>query len=208
MNKKFDYSAAVRTVCQDMCFRLPVFGHIDFKYIGISICQTRVGGKYGVYASITPLRFENGKKTTFMRGNYWKLTRCFGSDKTPLLYIYSVYLPRFQNLPLLDKIDTLIHELYHIGENFDGDIRRFGGRCFAHGSSRKGYDRFVQKYVREWLAKDPPPEIWNFLKLNFPELRKQYGSIVGSRYPKISLLKITKEEAEAIEQQNNQKNSK
>ena len=61
-----------------------------------------------------------------------------------MLYILNFYLPRFLDLPFREKLTTMLHELWHIGPKFDGDVRRLGGRCFAHGSSQKQYDAHVE----------------------------------------------------------------
>ena len=100
-----------------------------------------------------------------------------------MLYILNFYLPRFLNLPLKEKLDTVLHELWHIGPKFDGDLRRFGNRCFAHGPSKKQYDRQVAILVVEWLELSPPKSVYDFLQYNFHELDARHGRIIGSKIP-------------------------
>ena len=50
----------MRRVVADMTRRLPELAHIDAERVAFSFAQTRTASTYGVYASLTPLRFENG----------------------------------------------------------------------------------------------------------------------------------------------------
>lgn len=186
----FHYSDAVRRVCEEMAFRLPVFAHIRMDQVGISFVRTRNRELFGIYASMTPLRFENGSFQTTRKGVVYEIPEVRGPFKKPILYILSIYAPRFIDLCVTAKIDTLIHELYHIGPNFDGDLRRFGERFYAHGASKKEYDRRVARLSREWLGTDPPPEIWGFLRYDFKELRVRYGKIVGTKIPIPTLRRV------------------
>lgn len=191
----FNYTDAVRGVCEDMCAKVPEFHTIDMQRVAVSFTLTRNDSKFGVYASLTPLRFEGGQRTQVQRGRTWEVQRVLRQSKTSndvaripdeesdYLYILYVCVPRFMNLPLTSKLETITHELLHIGPKFDGDIRRFEGRCFAHGSSRKKYDAMVRRLLKIWLDKDPPPEIWNFLQWNYDELTERFGSIGGLKIP-------------------------
>lgn len=179
----FDYTALIAKTCEDICFRLPELRHIDMRRVGVGFSQTRHSAPHGVFASTHPLRFEGGAETTVRRGRSWKIQRFFKKDGTECLYILYFYMPRFIDLSLTDKLETIVHELYHIGPRFDGDLRRFKGRCFAHGSSQKKYDATVRELTRRWLAQDPDPAIWDALRYNFADLTSQYGKISGTRIP-------------------------
>ncbi len=177
----FNYSNAIRRVCEDFTLRLPVFSQIQMDKVGISFVRARNRELYGVYASMTPLRFQNGAVRTVRDGVTYEIPPVYDRRKRPLLYVLSIYSPRFIDLPLREKIETLIHELYHIGPDFDGDIRRFGERFYAHGASKKDYDRKVARMAREWLGMDPPPELWDFLRYDFNTLSAKRGRIIGTR---------------------------
>jgi hypothetical protein len=141
------------------------------------------------------LLFENGARATFRRGAFWKVPDVVDANGRKLLYILTVYIPRFLALPLNDKIQTLTHELYHIAPDFNGDVRRFGGKNYAHGPSRKKYDAIVAKYADAWLQGDPDPRIWGFLQNDAAELTRRFGKITYARFPAIKLIKIEREEA-------------
>lgn len=177
----FDYSEAIRRVCADMTLRLPEFSHIRLEQVGFSFCRTRNRERFGVWASMTPLRFEGGAVMIVKDGVSWRIPEVrLRKKEAPLLYIFSVYVPRFIDLPLLEKIETIAHELYHISESFNGDIRRFLGRHYAHGS-KAAYDRTAARLARRWLATDPAPELWNFLRYDFGGLQQRCGKIVGRK---------------------------
>ena len=129
------------------------------------------------------------------RGRRWTLQRCYRPDGVEYLYIFYFYVPRFIELKLSQKLETIVHELYHISPDFNGDLRRFKGRCFAHGSSQKKYDMTVRGFVDHWLKQDPPTEIWGFLKLGYRELIDIYGGLHGTR---ISMPKIIPTEGESL----------
>ncbi len=179
MTSGFNYSDAVKRVCADIVFRLPAFSQIDLDCVGFSFCQTRNAGHYGVWASMTPLRFEGGAIETVRFSARWRYPQIIlpGTNK-PLLYVLSLYVPRFIDLSLSDKIDTLIHELYHINDAFDGDVRRFPGAHRAHGSMKE-YNRKVELLSKQWLASDPNPQLWDFLRYDFKTLTARYSKIFG-----------------------------
>ncbi len=193
----FDYTNALSVVCRDICAKTPIFQKYDLDYVGFSCRTTRNDAQRGVFASLTPLRFEGGARATFRRGAFWKTPNVLdGEGRVKLLYILTIYAPRFLNLSLRDKIETITHELYHISPAFDGDIRRFQGRKYAHGATRKSYDAVVAKHADAWLATDPDPRIWGFLTCDADELTRRFGKVGGWRFPTINLLRI--DEAEAL----------
>ena len=188
----FNYTDAIHKVCEDICFRVPEFSHVDIERVAVSYSQSRNSSSFGVYASLTPLRFENGEKTRLSRGKTWGIQRLLRADGTDYLYVLFVCVPRFMDLKLTDKLETIVHELYHIGPNFDGDLRRFKGRCYAHGSSRKKYDATVRVFLKKWLDQNPSPEIWDFLQMNYNELCEKFGSVAGTKIPPPKIFPIQK----------------
>ena len=98
-----------------------------------------------------------------------------------MLYILNFYLPRFLDLALEAKLATILHELWHIGPRFDGDVRRFGGRCYAHSGSQKRYDAQVSSLVEHWLALGPPEALYGFLRHDYRELARRHGRVFGLR---------------------------
>jgi hypothetical protein len=144
-----------------------------------------------VYASLTPLRFAGGVTHTVRRGQEYGIQRLCAADGREMLYILNFYLPRFLDLQFRDKLDTVMHELWHIGPRFDGDVRRFDGRCFAHGSSQRRYHGHVERLVDLWLAAGPPESLYEFLRCDFRELQARHGHVFGRKIPVPKLIRAS-----------------
>jgi predicted metallopeptidase len=177
----FDFTAHVRRLCADMISRLNALRHIDLDRVAFRFCQTRRSGQYGIQASLTPLRFAGGQLETQKRGRRFRVAKICDDDGREMLYLLSFYLPRFLDRPFEDKLNTILHELWHINPEFNGDIRRHEGRCYAHTSSQKRYESVIKHLTSRWLALDPPDELFAFLRLSFRELTRAYGPVYGKR---------------------------
>jgi hypothetical protein len=177
----FDFTLHIRRVCEDMIARLDELRHVDMSRVAVSFAQTRQAGCQGMYASLTPLRFADGQMHVFRRKRRWGIQRLFDPDGREMLYILNFYLPRFLDLSFREKLVTTLHELWHVGPKFDGDVRRLGSRCFAHGPSHKQYDARIEVFVDRWLSLGPPSELYDFLRLNFRELVARHGRVFGRR---------------------------
>jgi hypothetical protein len=184
----FDFTAAIRLVCDDMVARLAELSHIDMSRVAVGFAQARRGGPYGTWASLTPLRFAGGAPTTKRRGRTYGVQRLVGRDGREMLYLLVFYLPRFLNQSFEEKLTTIVHELWHISPAFDGDLRRHNGRCFAHGPSQREFDELAGRLARQWLSLSPPDELFAFLRLSFAELNARYGGIYGMRFERPKLL--------------------
>ena len=186
----FDFTSRMRLLCADMIVRTPELGHVDLSRIALTFSQARKGVSWGMYASLTPLRFQGGERTTLRRGKQYQVQRIMDSSGQEMLYLLSFYLPRFMNLVFREKLITVFHELWHIGPQFDGDLRRHEGRCFAHTHSQAEYDRQMGIFADRWLSQSPDAELWNFLRHNFQELHTSQGPIYGLRVKRPKLVPV------------------
>jgi predicted metallopeptidase len=186
----FDFTLHIRRVCEDMVARLEELRHVDMSRVAVSFSQTRRRGCEGMHASLTPLRFADGKMHTFRRKRRWGLQRVYDAGGREMLYILTFYLPRFLDLAPREKLTTVLHELWHIGPKFDGDVRRLGSRCYAHGSSQKKYDAHVETLLNRWLSQNQPKSLYDFLELNFSELSALHGRIFGRKTPHPKLVPL------------------
>jgi len=173
-----------------MTARVPELSHIDSSRVVFSFRQTRKATRYGVQATLTPLRFEGGQLHTIRRGRRYGVQRVLDPRGQEMLYVLCVYLPRFMDHTLREKLVTLAHELWHISPEFNGDLRRHAGRCYAHSHSQREYDASMGMLVDRWLAAEPDPQLYGFLHLNFHQLRQQYGDIYGIRLPQPKLIPL------------------
>lgn len=186
----FDLTLHLRRLCEDMVQRLDELSHVDMSRLAVTFAQARRATSYGIFASLTPLRFQGGELTTIRRGRPHAIERVRDHDGREMLYILSVYLPRFQNLDFREKLITVLHELWHISPRFDGDIRRHEGRYHAHTHSQAEYDREMGRLADRWLASDPPESLYAFLRDDFRQLLARHGKIVGIRLRRPRLLPL------------------
>jgi hypothetical protein len=186
----FDFTLHVRRLCEDMATRLDPLRHIDMSRVAVSFSQTKRAGNLGIYASLTPLRFAEGQLHVTRRKRRWGIQRLYAPDGREMLYILTFYLPRFLELPFREKLATTLHELWHIGPKFDGDVRRLGRRCYAHGSSKEAYDAHIETLVSQWLSLDPPAALTEFLRPTFRELVARHGRVFGRKIPPPKLIPV------------------
>ena len=188
METGLDFTLHIDRLCRDIVSRTAEFRHIDVDRVAVGFTQTRKPVKHGMFASLTPLRFADGQLITRRRGRHWTIQRLYDRSGREFLYVLNFYLPRFLDLPYREKLITVFHELWHIGEKFDGDLRRHAGRCYAHGSSKTAYDENMDALVTAWLALHPPDDLHAFLQRNTRELHAAHGGIFGRRWPRVKLL--------------------
>ncbi|HYO26474.1 MAG TPA: hypothetical protein VEQ85_16150 [Lacipirellulaceae bacterium] len=179
----FDFTGAVRRICADMTARLPELQHIAVDRVAIGLRRARHREPHGVYATLTPLRFAEGREFETRRGRRYRIGPLVDAAGREYLYLLSFYVPRFLDLPLEGKLSTIVHELWHIGARFDGDLRRHEGRCYAHGPSQRRYDAEMDRLTQRWLAADPPSHLYEFLACNHDELSAEHGGVRGDRWP-------------------------
>lgn len=190
----FDFTAAMRIVCHDMTQRVAELAHIEMRQVAVGFCQAKKRVPHGLQASLTPLRFEGGAEQSTIRGRRYGCQRLVDRTTDPAgidcLYLLQFYLPRFLDHSLEEKLTTIVHELWHIGPAFDGDIRRHAGRCFVHGHSQEQYDAHSAQLARDWLAKNPPEGIWSWLEHSFDELIAEHGGVKGQKFRAPKLVRL------------------
>jgi len=184
-----DFTQLMSRLCHDITQRHAVFSHIDISRVAICFTQARSSVLHGLQAKLTPMRFEHGSLTCDRRGRTWTVQRLF-IGKREMSYILTFYLPRFLDQTFSEKFITILHELYHISPRFDGDIRRFSGRCHVHSQSQHDYDQQMDEYAREYLRAHPPLELYSFLQLDFQTILKQHGGVIGLQVPIPKLIPV------------------
>ena len=189
----FDFTTHIRRICADMIARLPELQHIRLEQVIITFRQARKRVNHGLFATLTPLRFPGGSLEGFQHGRRYRIHRMVDRQGREMLYILSFYLPRFMDLTFEEKLVTILHELWHISPTFDGDLRRHAGRCYAHSHSQQQYDAHMALLAERWLRQNPATEIYDFLQLNFGQLRRHRGAVCGLqlRQPKLLPVKHT-----------------
>ncbi len=174
----FDFTGGMTLLVDDIVKTHPAFGHIKPENILVAISPSN-GSRNGVVAKLRPMRFEGGLKTRVHRG-FEYLAPEVNINGNSILYVVYFHLPRFLNHGnYKNKLATVLHELYHISPLFNGDIRRFSGKNFAHGNSRKVYDDMIEVFTDEYINSTQHPEQGQFLKYRYSELKRKHGAISG-----------------------------
>ncbi|MBA2301292.1 MAG: hypothetical protein H0W08_01510 [Acidobacteria bacterium] len=118
--------------------------------------------------------------------------------QTTVKYLISFVLPRFcdQTLvgsrkadlypsaePWVAKLDTIVHELYHI------DPGATGIRALENADGRRSYRSHgpmfyedVSDMVRGYLATQPDPALYDFLRHDFACLSEMFDGVVGTTF--------------------------
>jgi len=117
---------------------------------------------------------------------------------TAIKYLISFVLPRFCDQTLgrtrkgdlypgapgwMAKLDTIVHELYHIDPDETG-IRRVS-RSDGTDSPRSHGPLFyedVAEMVKGYLATGPDPALYEFLQDDFAGLTARHGGVVGTTF--------------------------
>ncbi|MHB0913397.1 MAG: putative metallopeptidase [Armatimonadota bacterium] len=176
----FDYTSALTHLVEHIAASHPAFAHVRPDELAVACIRARTSGVHGLYASCRPLRFAGGSKTTLHRGRTYEMPPVVRNGRE-LLYILYFVLPRFTDLSFELKLVTVFHELYHIGPTFDGDIRRFRGKNYAHGHSRKKFNEKMSEFAEEYLALPGAEEASEFLRRSFRDLERKHGEITATR---------------------------
>jgi predicted metallopeptidase len=189
VGQPFHFCTHVRRLLEDIVARTPEFKHIHVPQLLVGTLQARNGRAHGLQARVTPLRFPHGELQRRRRNANFQVQRYFLGDHE-FLYVMTFCLPRFQNQDFDDKLITLFHELYHIGPEFNGDLRRHQGRCQLHTRSQRHYDKHMAGLAREYLAGHPNPDLHAFLRLDFAQLLHRHGAVAGIAVPRPKMIPL------------------
>lgn len=113
-------------------------------------------------------------------------------------YMISFALPRFCDQSLdrsrkekfypgapawIAKLDTVVHELYHIDPELNGirRIERGDGTCSANCHGHRFFEQ-VADMVHTYLNSRPSPAVYQFLTEDFATLDGKYGGVVGTSF--------------------------
>lgn len=200
------YTDALSALIADVVARVQALSFIDPSSLLVfaRYGRSRSSGSYATCHSLNlptsppGYYFWRDRET----GVVTRRTECFVT-KTPevwvgarrLDYLISFALPRFcdQELgtsrksvhyrsdePWIAKLDTVVHELYHICPGGVG-LRRFAS-ANGNDSGRSHGPNYLEEvagFVREYLRTQPDPRVYEFLKHDFHGLNRHYGGLAG-----------------------------
>ena len=202
-----NYTGSLTALMQDVVERIPALQFIDLNRVLVFARPGRSSAD-GAYASCHSLGLPTSEPGYFFwrdrttgeitRRTEWFVTKSpkVYFDGKVMNYMISFALPRFMDQTLtrsrkrtlypagtpdwVAKLDTVIHELYHIDPE-QNCLRRFtrddGSVSDALHSAT--YFEDVAALVQRYLATGPDAELLEFLKHDFESLRAQYGGVAG-----------------------------
>jgi hypothetical protein len=204
-----NYTERIALLMQDIVRRTPVLSFIDLSEVLVfaRFGRSEAEGAYATCHCLTLPESEPGyyfwrdrHTGELTRRSEWFVTKSpvVRVDGKTIKYLISFVLPRFCDQSLqrsrkaefytsapgwLAKLDTVVHELYHIDPEESG-IRRFvrsdGTDSFrSHGPN---FYREVSEMVKAYLATSPDPALFDFLQYDFTQLNEKYGGVTATTF--------------------------
>jgi hypothetical protein len=204
-----NYTERLALLMEDIVARVPTLSFIDMRRVLVFARSGRSTAE-GAYAtchcvclpaSEPGYYFWRDRRTgQLTRRSEWFVTKSpqVRIAGQPIDYMVSFTLPRFTDQVLsrsrkqayykgqpnwVGKLDTIVHELYHIDPAQPG-IRRMEKADGTYSANCHG-DRFfadVVAMVNCYLGTKPDPRMSDFLRYNFDELTNRFGGVVGTAF--------------------------
>jgi predicted metallopeptidase len=130
------------------------------------------------------LKFKDGSEVIKHNKKYYTIPRIV-LNNVEILYILYLYIPKFFDLTVKDKINVMFHELYHISPEFNGDIRRMSNIKSAHGHSKKSFEEKYIEYASKYFNKIDGMPFSSFLQMSYEDIKKQFKVIKYRRMKSI-----------------------
>ncbi|MGE4057137.1 MAG: hypothetical protein AB7F99_20310 [Vicinamibacterales bacterium] len=205
-----NYTERLTLLMHDIVTRVPALNFIDISNIVVFARAGRTSAE-GAYATCHCLTLppsepgyyfwrdhETGRIT---RRSEWFVTKSpsVTVGSRPINYLISFALPRYcdQSLgrsrkerfyhpeeePWMAKLDTVVHELYHIAPDLNG-IRRIDRGDGTYSANCHGHHFFSQvaDMVQTYLDSKPDPSLYEFLRYDFDQLETMFGGVVGTSF--------------------------
>jgi hypothetical protein len=204
-----NYTERLTLLMQDVVSRVPTLSFINVADVLVFARSGRTNAE-GAFATCHCLtlppsepgyyfwRDRSTKKLT--RRSEWFVTKSpsVRIGTRDVKYMISFTLPRFcdQSLdrsrkekfypgadPWIAKLDTVVHELYHIDPDLAGirRIEREDGTYSANCHGQRFFEQ-VSEMVHAYLDSNPSPSVYDFLREDFSTLDARYGGVVGTSF--------------------------
>jgi hypothetical protein len=204
-----NYTERIALLMDDICRRTPRLSFIDLKEVLVfgRYGRSDADGAFATCHCLTLPESEPGyyfwrDRATgeLTRRSEWFVTKSpevrIGTSR--IKYLISFVLPRFcdQTLersrkaelypggaPWLAKLDTVVHELYHIDPDSAGirKVVRADGSDSPRSHGPEFYEE-VADMVQAYLAGDPDPALFEFLQHDFDALQDRFQGVVATTF--------------------------
>jgi hypothetical protein len=202
------YTDRLTLLMRDIVSRVPTLSFIDMSDVLVFGRFGRSGASgpiatchcLNLPASEPGYYFWRDRATGRMtRRSEWFISKspAVSVGERPIQYLISFTLPRFCDQTLhhsrkerfyrratdgwISKLDTVVHELYHIDPAHNG-IRRLSradGTCASNAHSPQFFAQVAQM-VSEYLDSHPNPSTYEFLMDDFDTLELKHGEVAGT----------------------------
>jgi hypothetical protein len=204
-----NYTERIALLMQDVVARTTSLSFIDLSEVLVFGRYGRTGTE-GPFATCHCLTLPNSEPGYYFwrdratgeltRRSEWFITKSpvVRIGTSSIKYLISFVIPRYCDQALersrkaelypgmpnwVAKLDTIVHELYHI-DPLETGLRRVV-RADGSDSPRTHGPQFYEEVahmVREYLATDPDPELRRFLDYDFAGLNQHYGGVVATTF--------------------------
>jgi hypothetical protein len=205
-----NYTERLTLLMQDVVSRVPALSFIDMSSVLVFARAGRSNAE-GAFATCHCLTLPQSEPGYYFwrdrdsgritRRSEWFVTKSptVTVGGRPISYLISFTLPRYCDQSLgrsrkerfyrragdswIAKLDTVIHELYHIDPEHKG-IRRIdrGDGTFSPHCHCPEFFEQVAGMVSEYLDTHPDPSAYDFLKDDFDALEARHGGVVGTSF--------------------------
>ena len=204
-----NYTERLTLLMQDVVAKIPALSFIDMADVLVFARSGRSNAE-GAFATCHCLTLPASEPGYYFwrdrstrritRRSEWFVTKSpvvtVGTKQ--IKYMLSFALPRFcdQSLdksrkekfypgadPWIAKLDTVVHELYHIDPALAGirRIEREDGTYSANCHGQRFFEQ-VAEMVHIYLNSGPSPAAYDFLADDFPALESKHGGIVATSF--------------------------
>jgi hypothetical protein len=207
--RMINYTDALSTLIADIVDRVPTLSFIDPKDVLVFARFGRSTAE-GAFAtchclSLPPSEpgyyfWRDRASGSITRRSEWFVTKSpeVTLADRPVKYLISFALPRFCDQSLdrsrkerfypgaptwLAKLDTVVHELYHIDPELTG-IRRIEKEDGTYSANCHGHRFFEQvaDMVQAYVESKPNPSVYEFLRHDLAALESRFGGITGTSF--------------------------
>lgn len=205
-----NYTERIALLMRDVVARTPRLSFIDLREILVfgRFGRSDAEGAFATCHCLTLPESEPGyyfwrDRVTgeLTRRSEWFVTKSpeVRMSGTKIKYLISFALPRFCNQrlnrsrkaelyaegtePWVAKLDTIVHELYHIDPDESGlrQVTRSDGSHSPRSHGPLFYEN-VAEMVQSYLASGPDPSLYGFLRHDFHSLIGRYGGVTCTTF--------------------------
>ncbi len=139
-----DLNRAIAQLIRDISRRMPEFSHVRASRILVVAGEARRASR----GTVKPLAFADGKSVEKETGRRKPIVRIAGRK---MLYSITLRPLFFRDSTPRERVETILHELFHISTAFDGTL----DRARRHERMGRQFEKALRPLVRRYLKECP-----------------------------------------------------